>query len=77
MSDRTLDLPIEEGPQVLVDHLRSMGFTPLTHPNIVRDMMRVFKEAVSAAGVRLEDQISVRFTFDADGVTGAVVTRKE
>lgn len=74
--ERTLDMSIEDGPGALVENLRSMGFTPLTHPNLVRDMRRAFMEALTASGFGLEDQISVMFRFDENGVTGAEVTKR-
>ena len=70
-----LDMPIEDVPRALVDHLYDMGFTPETHPHLLRDMLRMFKEETATAGLREEDKISVRFSFDADGCTGVEIRK--
>lgn len=72
-----LDVTPEDAPSELIDQLRKLGFTPETHPYLIRDMQRALKEATAAAGVSMEDTLSVRFSFDRDGCTGAKVTKIE
>lgn len=62
--------------EALVQMVKDMGFTPETHPHLFRDMVRGFKEAMAHAGVSMDDRISVSWTFDENGVTGATVERK-
>jgi len=77
--DRHLQLdPTDPDPsRQLVDHLYAMGFTPETHPYLLRDMTRMFKEASAAANVTMDERISCRFTFDETGVTDVKITRKD
>jgi len=75
--DHRLDPTDPNPPRQLVDHLYAMGFTPETHPHLLRDMTRMFKEATAAANVTMDERISCLFTFDKDGLTGVEITRKD
>jgi len=72
-----LDPTNPDPSRVLVDWLLSRGYTPETHPHLLRDMERMFKEASAAANVTMDERISCLFTFDETGVTGAEITRKD
>jgi hypothetical protein len=62
--------------QELLTAIKGLGFTPATHPNLLKDMIRSFKEVSARDNISLEDQISVLFSFDEDGLTGLAITRK-
>lgn len=68
---------IDHNARALVEGLRAMGFTPQTHPNLVKDMTRVFKEASAAAGIEMDEPIRCRFTFTEDGTPSVEITRKD
>ncbi len=55
--------------------LRALGFTPRTHPNIVKDMQRAFNEASVHSEISLEDKISVRFRFAPDDSVTAEIEK--
>lgn len=61
----------------LVGELRNLGFTPETHPDLAKDMARRFRETVAAGGYSLEDQISVTFEFDTNGLTGVKIKKRD
>jgi hypothetical protein len=58
---------INDEARKLIDSLAQLGFTPETHPNILKDMRRALKEAGAREGVDMETPLSWRFHFADDG----------
>ena len=59
----------------LLRELRRLGFTPETHPNLVKDMQRAFKEASAHSGISMGDRVSVRFRFAPDDSVTAEIEK--
>lgn len=78
MSDEPVELAmsVNGSPEELFDSLIEMGFTPWTHPTLIKDMHRGFQEAAAHTDIDLDEPVSVRFLFDDHGLTEVKIERK-
>lgn len=71
-----MEMSAESPAEELLDALLLMGFTPTSHPDLVKDMQRAFKEASAHTdGITEDDPIGCKFTFDEDGTVACTIRK--
>lgn len=76
MADLELTMDAEDSAESMLDALMELGFNPVDHPDLIKNMHRAFNEEAARTGISLDEPVSTCFVFTEDGSVTVKIERK-